>query len=378
MYFNFFTSIVLLLSTIRIAFASTVAFASAIAFAVPVKIGFVDPLSGDVAAYGEEQVNGVKLALEEINAKGVILDAIFADDEGKPEKTVNVVKKFIELDQVSALIGTPLSSTTLAAAKYAQESEVPIMTPSATNDRITDCGEYVSRICFIDSFQGLVMARFAAEKLNLKKGAILIHQGNDYSEGIAKNFKTAYEQKGGHIVYEDRYRSGDTDFSVLIEKAKNSGCEVLFIPGYYTEVGPMIKQGNTAWKNIVLLGADGWDSPDIFKLGNFSGLQAYMSTHFSSEDQNPQVQSFVEKYNKKYGKKPGAMAALGYDATKIMAWVVEQAGSDSEKIKNTINSLKNYQGVTGSITLNEKRNAEKEAVIMKVTQSGYEFVGHST
>jgi branched-chain amino acid transport system substrate-binding protein len=343
---------------------------------LPVKIGFVAPLSGDVAAYGEEEINGVKLALEEINAHDVVIDPIFADDEGKPEKTVNLVKKFIELDQVAALIGTPLSSTTLAAAKYAQESEIPLMTPSATNDRITDCGEYISRICFIDSFQGSVMARFAVEKMHLKKGAILIHQGNDYSEGISKNFRTEYERLGGQIIYEDRYRSGDNDFSVLIEKAKNSGCEVLFIPGYYTEVGPMIKQGNEAWKNIVLMGGDGWDSPDIFKLGNFSGLKAYMSSHFSSDDQNPQVQSFVKKYTEKYGKKPGAMAALGYDAAKIMAWVIVQGNDDSEEIKKAIHGLKNYPGVTGSITLNEKRNAEKEAVIMKVTQTGFEFVGH--
>lgn len=343
-------------------------------------VGAVFPMTGTSATFGQESVNGMKLALEEINKKGVKgskIKLIIEDDKGEPVESANAVRKLINVDKVITILGSVASSNTLAGAPIAQEAKVPLLTPASTNEKVTETGDYVARICFTDAFQGVVMAKFAREGLKKEKAVILVDSSSDYSKGLAAVFKKKFEELGGKIVGGDdlAYQQKDVDFRSLLRKVKRAAPDVVFLPGYYQEVGLILTQARQLGIAAPFLGGDGWDSPTLQKLAGSDALKdTYISSHFSAEDKDPRVKSFVQAYEKKYAQRPGAMAALGYDALLVLVDALNRAKTlTAESVKDAINSTKDFKGVTGDITLDANRNAVKSAVVLKVTSAGNMF-----
>lgn len=340
-----------------------------------VKVGAVFPLSGATATYGEESLNGLKLAIDELNkGDGPKINLIFKDNKGDSTETAKLVGQLIKVDGVKLILGSVASTNTLKGAKVAQEAGIPLMTPASTNVDITKKGDFVSRICFIDPVQGSVLAKLVLDDLGKKKAAIIVDKASDYSVGLSKSFRETFTKGGGEIVGEESFTAGEADFSALITKVTDMAPDVLFVPAYYGDVGPMLKQAGDRWKDIPVVAGDGIDSPDLYKLMGSYGGEIYMSSHFAADDTDPQVQAFVKKYKASYGKTPGAMAALGYDAAFAAQDALKRAGSDDpSKIKDAINSIKALKGVTGTITINAERNADKDVVILKVSPAGAKF-----
>jgi branched-chain amino acid transport system substrate-binding protein len=346
-----------------------------------VKVGLYGSLTGSEASFGTATENGVKLAIEEINAAGGIkskggtkIVIVSDDDQGKPEEVVTVVKKQINNDKVVALIGEVASSLSLAAAPIAQEAGIPMISPSSTNPEVTKKGPYIFRVCFIDPFQGKVMATFAAKTLNAKKAAIFTDIKSDYAKGLAQFFKEAFVASGGQIVAEESYQKGDPDFKGQLGRILGSTPDVLFVPGYYSDVALIAKQSKEIGLKATMLGGDGWDSPELTKIGGEAIEGAYFSNHYSIEDQDPKVQEFVKTYQAKFGMVPDGLAALGYDAAKILADAMERSTSlKPSDIRTALAETKNFKGVTGEITIDAERNASKSATVLQVQGGKYAF-----
>jgi branched-chain amino acid transport system substrate-binding protein len=344
-----------------------------------VLVGYYGDLTGDTATFGTSTREGLELALDEINQDpplGRKLEIRAEDDAGKSEQAVSVVTKLITQDQVAAVIGEVASSNSLAAAPVCQREKVPMITPASTNPQVTQVGDFISRICFIDPFQGGVMAKFAANTLKAKKAAILWDAKSDYSKGLREFFKNTFTQLGGQIVAEPSFSKGDSDFNAQLNSIKGADPDVIFVPGYYTEVGTIARQARDQGITVPLIGGDGWDSPKLFEGAGKALEGCYFSNHYSAENQAPAVQNFIKAYKAKYsGKTPDAMAALGYDAGKILADAIKRAGgTDSSALRDAIAQTKDFAGVTGTITLDENRNATKPAVVLQVKGNEFKFV----
>lgn len=337
--------------------------------AVPeLKIGIILPMSGGTASFGSQTMLGAKMAVDEINkTKQVKITYVLEDDKSETSDAANAAKKLINVDKVHVLMGSVASSNTNAAAPIAQAAKIPLMTPLSTNPNVTKKGEYISRICFIDDFQGSAMAKFAAETLKAKTAALIIDSASDYSKGLGEAFKTAFTSNGGKISVEVSYVQKDQDFSSQLTKVRMAKPDVVFVPGYYSEVGIMIKQAKTFGIKAPFLGGDGWGSPDLFSLGGAAIAGHYYSDHFSEEDQDPKVQDFVKRFKTLYGKFPDGMAALGYDAVYVLADAFKRANykTDSLGLMKAINSTTGYKAVSGEITLDKDRNAHKPLVILQ-------------
>lgn len=344
-----------------------------------IKVGQFVSLSGNTATFGQSTDRGVQLALSEVNAAGGVLGkpikVITEDTQSKPETSKTAVLKLIKQDHVVALIGEIASSRTLAAAPEAQRSKVPLITPGSTNPEVTQKGNYIFRICFIDPVQGQVMARFAAQDLKLMKAAILTDVKNDYSVGLAKFFKQEYEKLGGKVVAEESYSEGDSDFKAQLTSIKSKDPDILIIPGYYTEVGMIANQSRELGMKQIMLGGDGWDSEMTAKIGGKAIEGSYYTNHYATDDPNPVVQDFIKKYKATYeGQTPDAMAALGYDTMRLVADAIKRAGStEPEKLRQAIQDTKDFPGVTGSITIDSERNASKPITVLKIEGGEYKL-----
>ncbi|MFT4975617.1 MAG: branched-chain amino acid transport system substrate-binding protein [Myxococcota bacterium] len=339
------------------------------------KIGAVLPLSGQTATYGEETLNGLKMAIEDLEGvEGIHFELVFKDNKGDSTETAKLATQLIKIDQVDLLVGAVASTNTLKAAKVAQENGIPLMTPASTNAEITTKGDFISRVCFIDPVQGDVLARLASEDLGRTRAVIVIDKASDYSVGLQRSFTTTFEAAGGTIAGVESFTAGEADFSALITKVAEQEPDVIYIPAYYGDVGPMLKQAGDKWSSIPIVAGDGIDSPDFYPLmGDYSG-DIYMSSHFSHEDVDEKVQSFVTRYRQRFGKTPGAMAALAYDAIAVLHDARRRAGSDEPTaMRDAINSTTGLVGVTGSITINAERNADKDVVILKLSPAGSTF-----
>lgn len=339
-----------------------------------VKVGAVLPLSGAIATFGQENANGIKLALSKMKTKNIEL--IIEDDKSEAIEATNAVRKLINVDKVSVVIGEVTSSNTLAMGPICQEAKTPLFSPAATNAKVTMVGHFISRACFTDDFQGVVMARFAVNTLKKKNAIILIDNSSDYSKGLAQSFSDEFVKLGGKFASKEEltYVQKDMDFQSLLRKIKRANPDVIFLPGYYAEVGLIIKQARSLGITAPFLGGDGWDSPDLFKIGGKAMKGNYISSHFAPDDKDPKVQSFVKDYEKTYGVKPGAMAALGFDAIGIVADSIARAKSSKPADINTaILATKNYNGVTGLISIDENRNSKKAAVVLETTETGFIF-----
>ncbi len=342
-------------------------------------IGEYASLTGSEATFGQSSHNGLVLAVEEINSKGGLLGKkiklITEDNQGKPSETQTVVQKLINRDKVVAVIGEVASSRSKAGAPICQSSKIPMITPASTNPEVTSIGDYIFRVCFIDPFQATVMSKFALNSMKVKKVALLIDQKNAYSTGLADNFRKVFTEMGGEIVEEQKYSNGDKDFKAQLTAIKAKNPEAVFIPGYYTDVNLISIQAREIGLTVPLFGSDGWESEKLTEGKAKDALEgSFFSTHVSSDDPSPQIQGYIKKYREKYGKEPDAMSFLAYDAGMILFDAIKRAGDTSgEKIKNELAKTKDYQGVTGIITINEQRNAVKPAVVLEVKDGKFVY-----
>lgn len=345
--------------------------------AADLKIGVVSPMTGATATFGQENVNGIKLAYEKLKkGSGKKFDLIIEDDKSEAIESTNATRKLLSVDKVSVMIGAPTSSLALASAPIVQEAKIPFITPTATNAKVTMVGDYITRACFTDDFQGVVMAKFAVQNLKKMKGLILIENTSDYSKGLAKAFGDEFTKLGGKLVNTEEltYAAKDTDFQSILRKVKRANPDFIFVPGYYVEAGLIIKQARALGINVPFLGGDGWDSPKLFEIAGESVKGAYISNHFAPDDKSPVVQNFVKDYEKAYGSKPGSFAALGYDSLGIVADAIKRAKSTKPSdIRDALVATKGYQGITGIITFDKNRNPTKSAVVLEATPSGYVF-----
>ncbi len=335
-------------------------------------IGHYASLTGQVANFGQSTEKGLRLALKEYNAAGGFngkpVKVITYDDQGKPEEAASTITKLITQDNVIGVIGEVASSLSLVAADVAMRYKTPMISPSSTNPDVTKKGEYIFRICFIDPFQGQVMAKFAGEKLHAKTAAVFRDVKNDYSVGLANFFTKAFEAKGGKVVIDTSYQERDLDFKAQLTEIKSKKPDVVFIPGYYNDVALIAKQARSLGINQPLLGGDGWESDDLFKVAGKAIDGTYYSNHYAPDTKDPHAQKFIANFKKDYaGEVPDAMAALGYDAFFVMMDALKHSKSlTRDDLKNAIAQTKDYAGVTGKITLNAERNAVKSAVVLKV------------
>ena len=342
-------------------------------------VGEFGSLTGTTATFGISTRNGIDMAIDEVNKAGGLLGknvrVIVEDDQGKPEEAQTVVTKLITRDQVIAILGEVASSRTMAAAPVAQQNRIPMISPSSTNPKVTEIGDYIFRVCFIDPFQGLVMAKFATNTLKLKNVAILRDIKNDYSVGLADVFVDNFKKLGGNIVADESYSEGDTDFSAQLTSIKSKNPQAIFLPGYYTEVGLVARQAKKLGLNIPLMGGDGWDSPKLIEIGGADLNGSYYSNHYSVDDPSPAIQKFVGDYKTRYGAVPDALAGLGYESAKVLFDAIRRANStEGSKVRDAIAATMDYSGVTGKITIDKDRNAIKPAVVLEIKDGKLQYV----
>jgi branched-chain amino acid transport system substrate-binding protein len=341
-------------------------------------IGEVDPLTGGISQFGIGCHQGIALAFEELNAAGGVLgkkvELITEDDQSKPGQSATVVRKLITQDKVIAILGDATSSATLESAPIAQSSKIPMITPSATNPRITAVGDFIFRVCFLDEFQGRVIARFASKNLKAQKVAILTDAKQDYSIDLAKFFKEEFAKLGGMVAVEQSYTTGDTDFRAQLTSIRAAKPDAIYLPGYYQEVGLIIRQGRQIGLKMPFIGCDGWANQALLDIGGKAVEGCYFTNHFSPDDQAPNVKNFVEKYRTKYGSAPDTFAALGYDAARLLAAAVQRSGTaDSTAIRDAMAKTAGFEGVTGLISFDPNRNASKPGLVITVKDGRFEI-----
>jgi branched-chain amino acid transport system substrate-binding protein len=345
-----------------------------------IKIGEYASLTGKEAAFGTSSHNGTQLAIEEINAAGGVLgrqvELITEDNQSKSGESATIVKKLISRDKVVGILGEVASMRSLEAAPICQAFHTPMISPSSTNPKVTQIGTYIFRVCFIDPFQGTVMAKFAKETLKLHRVALLTSVSSAYSVGLAKYFKERFVADGGEIAIEQKFTEGDKDFNAQLTAIKAAGVDGIFVPGYYTEAALISRQARELEMSMPLFGGDGWEAPELVDIGGPAVEGCYYSTHYSPQVDSPAVKAFVAKFGARYGGKvPDAMAALGYDSAEVMVDAIRRAGStEGPAIRDAIAATRGFEGVTGTTTMDKDRNPTKSAVVIEVKDGQFKFV----
>ncbi len=344
--------------------------------------GHVGSMTGQEATFGDSTDKGIKLAIEELNAKGGLkgkqVDLKTYDDQGKPEEAALAATRLITQDKVTVLLGEVASSRSMAMAPIADANKVPHITPSSTNPKVTKDGDktrpFVFRVCFIDPFQGTVMAKFAKER-GVKKVAILRDVGNAYSVGLADYFLSKFKDLGGTIVNDQSYKAGDQDFKAQLTAIKAKAPEAIYVPGYYTDVALIARQARELGIKVPLMGGDGWDSAKLFEIGGRAIEGSFYSNHYSPDDPSPRIQNFISRYKARFGAVPDSMAATGYDAAMVAGDAIVRAKEmNGEAIAAAIAATNGFPGVTGVISLDQDHNAVKPAVVLEVKGGKSVFV----
>jgi branched-chain amino acid transport system substrate-binding protein len=343
-----------------------------------IPVGQFTSLTGAQGSWGQSTVRGEELALDEINGAGGVLGqplrVITKDNQSKAGQTSTIVRELITRDKVVALLGEVASGRSLEAAPIAQRAGIPMISPGATNEKVTESGDRIFRVCFIDPFQGTACAKFAY-KLGATKAALLVDVSKDYSIGLANSFQKEFKAEGGTITGQQSYSGGDKDFSAQLTAIKADNPQVIFLPAYYTEAPLIIRQARQLGITVPFIGGDGWDSPELVQVGGDAVEGCYFSNHFSNQSSDPQVVAFVQSYRKKYGEDPDAMAALSYDAVRLLADAMTRAGTtDPAKVTPALAASKDFPGVTGKITFDDHRNPIKPAVILQVKNGKFSYV----
>jgi branched-chain amino acid transport system substrate-binding protein len=345
-----------------------------------IPIGEYACLTGKEASLGSSSHQGTVMAVDDINDAGGVLgqklELVSEDTQSKPGESGTCVRKLIARDHVVAILGEVASSRSLEAAPICQASKIPMISPGSTNPKVTETGDYIFRVCFIDPFQGPVMAKFALTRLKAKRVAIFSSSTSAYSVGLAKYFRQAFIAGGGEVVAEPKYAEGDKDFNAQLTAIKAAGVDAIFSPGYYNEGALIVKQARQLGITVPVFGGDSWEAQDLIELGGDAIEGAYLCSHYSPEDPSPRVQAFVAAYKKRYGgATPDSNASLGYDSVLVLADAIRRAGTTEHKaLRDAIASTKDFQAVTGRITINEKRDASKNAVIIQVRNGRFQFV----
>ena len=336
-----------------------------------IKIGGIGPLTGSASTYGISAKEGADLFIKEINDAGGIngkkIELIFEDDQATPDGAMQAFNKWVDKDGVSAILGGVTSGATLAIAKNSTERQIPMITPTGTEPSITnEGGDFMFRGCFIDSFQGEILAKYTTDNLNKKTAAVLYNAGSDYSIGIAKAYKETLEKNGGTVVEYLSYNDGDTDFKAQLTKIKGSNPDVIVLPDYYNVVGLIAKQARDISITSQFLGGDGWESEELVEIGGEAVDGALYINHYYSGDTSEIVKNFVESYKKEYNKEPDAFAALAYDSARVLVEAIKNADStDGTAIKDELAKIE-VESVTGKISFNEERSAIKGAAVIKL------------
>lgn len=364
-------------------------------------VGQYGSLTGAEATFGISTKNGIELATEEFNAKGglggVKVRMVVEDDQGKPEEAATAVSKIISQDRPVAVLGEVASTNSLAAAPLLQTNGIPMISPSSTNPKVTEQGDFIFRVCFIDPFQGTAAAKFAYTSKSLRNVGILKDVKSDYSTGLAHFFTETFTQMGGAIAGEEAYSKGDVDFKAQLTSLLAKSPDAIFIPGYYTDVGLIARQARELGFTGPFFGGDGWDSAELIKIGGDAIKGSFFTNHYAVDDPNPVVQGFISKYEAKYHEKPDGLAALGYDSAQVLYGAMIEVAKDPKNaealadrssvpateasrkaaraaLRDAIAKTVGYVGVTGTISIDAQRNAQKPAVVVEVTAEGNKFV----
>lgn len=342
-------------------------------------------LSGGQATFGKAAVNGAKMVFDAENAKGGIngkkIKFVPLDNKSEATESTNVASKLISQEKVVAILGATTSGDTLGMVQLAMDKKIPVLSTSATNPKVTvdektnKTNDFIFRACFIDPFQGTVMANFALNNLKLKKAAVLTDNQAPYAKGLAQFFKESFTKGGGEIVADEGYVTGDQDFKATLTKMRGKNPDLLYVPGYYEEVGKIVKQARELGLNVPIMGGDGWDSPKLTEIAGAKALDnTFFSNHYSAEDKDPLVQDFVKKYQELYKEVPDSMAVLGYDAALILVDAMKRAGEpDPIKIKDALAATKDLQTVTGKITYDPQHNPIKAAAVIEMKDGKQTF-----
>lgn len=343
-----------------------------------INIGAIFPLSGDASSFGISSRNALDLIVDETNKNGGIDDKkikiIYEDDENDPKTAAAALKKLIKDEKIAAVIGTTSSKGCIAMAQVASSSKLPMIAPTSTNPKPTEESDFVFRASFTDKFQGMVIAKFASEDLKAKTAGILQNRDDEYSRGLADSFRSSFEKTGGKVIILEEYNTGAQDFGLQLSRIKAKKPDVLFIPDYYYSAAIIVKQAKTMGIASALLGGDGWDSADLFKIGGNAVNGTYFSSSFSTAETSEEAVKFINAYKTKYNDEPDSYAALAYDAGKILVNAIKKAGkTDGEKIKDAMKKT-DMSGVTGPIKFDENREAMKQADILKMEKGKTEFV----
>lgn len=337
----------------------------------PIVVGAFLSMTGQMADFGIQTQRGFEMAFEEANAEGGVLGRqlrlITLDDQGKGDEAGSAVTRLIDVSGAVTILGEVASSLSLVGGRIAQRRGIPMISPSSTNVRVTEIGDQIFRVCFIDPFQGLAMARFARQNLHVRRVAIFKDVRNDYSIGLADAFRAEFLASGGEIVAEESYNAGDTDFGAQLTTFKSRGPEAIFVPGYYGDVGNIAKQAKRLGLSVPLLGGDGWDSPQLHAIGGEDIVGAYYSNHFAPDSPTPKARSFIDEYRRRYNELPTSLAAQGYDAAMMLFDAMRRARSaEPAAIRDALAATTEFAGVTGTIAMDENRNPVKPAIVLRV------------
>ena len=346
----------------------------------PIRIGEIEPLTGKEAAFGQSSHRGILLAIDEINARGGVLgrplQLVTEDNQSKPGESGTIAKKLIARDKVVAVIHGGTSSQCLEAAPFCQNARIPMMATTATTPQVTEMGSYIFRSCFIDPFQGSVLAKFARTSLKAKRAALLTSASSPFSVGLSRVFRESFTAAGGLVAGEQKYAEGDKDFRAQLTALRSLAPDVIVAMGYYTEGGLICRQARDLGLEMPIISADGWEAPELVQIGGGATNNVYYSAHYSSESTAPEVQDFLRKYRAKFGgATPDSLAPLAYDATLILADAIARAQTTAgPKLRDAIAATKDFPGVTGLTTIDEHRNASKPAVIIAIKDGRSTFV----
>ncbi len=346
----------------------------------PIKIGEIEPMTGKDAAFGQSSHRGVQMAIDEINARGGVLGRLLLlvddDNQSKPGDTATIAKKLVGRDKVAAIVSGGTSSACLEAAPICQAARVPFVADQATAPEVTEKRDYIFRNCFIDPFQGAMLAKFALTKLGAKRVAVLTSVTTPYSVGLSRVFRDRFLALGGTIAADQKYAEGDKDFRAQLTTIKAAAPDAIIATGFYTEAALICKQARDLGLSCPLFGGDGWEAPELMEIGGKAVEGVFYVSHYSSESTAPEVREFVKKYRARFsGETPDSMAPLGYDATLIVADAIARAGStEGPKLRDALAATKNFPGVTGVTTIDSQRNASKPAVLLTVKNGKPQFV----
>ncbi len=352
--------------------------ASAAVSTGPLIIGHYASMTGSKAHFGQDTDRAARLFVDQLNkaggVKGRQLKLVTLDTRGDSAEAANAVSRLIDVENAIAIIGEVASTLSLSGGRVAQRRKRPMISPSSTNPKVTEVGDYIFRVCFIDPFQGKVMANFARSNLKFERVAVLRDVKNDYSIGLADVFRDSFKALGGTIAAEQSYSAGDTDFSAQLTAIKGTAAQAIFVPGYYSEVGTIARTAQRLGMKLPLLGGDGWDAPDLVKIAGDSLNGSYYSNHFAPDVATPKAQKFLADFKAVHGIEPTGLGALGYDAIGVLVDAMQRAPSfEPSAIRDALTQVKDFDGVTGLITLDKDRNAQKSAVVLKIDNGQAKF-----